>query len=273
MVEWWKLGDKATFPRVDGALRTIAELFFGGQNEQTIREARGWLRRRSYLTTGTLLELIARKVYPRMVVEKSPSIVYRMTFLRRAYRMFPNARFIHLLRHPRSQGESVIRLMEWRRRVIGEIPATHWFYRVSTRRQGWWPNSDNEYVDPQRGWYELHQTILTFLKSVPERQKFRIHGEDLLIDPNTSLKQISQWLGIRTDLGAIESCKHPENSPYACLGPKGAIYGNDRLFLENPVLRPQQAKPCVLEGSLSWRKDKRGFAPAVKRLASQLGYS
>src|SRR5262245_875259 len=57
MVEWWKLGDKATFPRVDGALRTIAELFFGGQNEQTIREARGWLRRRSYLTTGTLLEL------------------------------------------------------------------------------------------------------------------------------------------------------------------------------------------------------------------------
>src|ERR1700723_2621578 len=92
MAEWWRLSDNATFPRAAGTLRTIAQVFFGGQTEETVREARGWLRRRSYLTTGALFELIAQKVYPRILVEKSSSIAYRVEFLNRCHRMFPNAR-------------------------------------------------------------------------------------------------------------------------------------------------------------------------------------
>ena len=57
-----------------GALRAVAELFYGKQTEHTITLAGGWLRRRSHYTTGFLLESLAERVHPRFVVEKSPAL-------------------------------------------------------------------------------------------------------------------------------------------------------------------------------------------------------
>src|ERR1043165_7067678 len=99
--EWWDLCAKATFPRSHGCLRAVAQLFYGEQTEETIRLARGWLKRRSHFTTAYFLELVAYEVRPRQPVEKSTSNVYDRASMHRAIRMFPTARFIHLLRHPR----------------------------------------------------------------------------------------------------------------------------------------------------------------------------
>jgi hypothetical protein len=71
----------------------------------------------------------------------------------------------------------------------------------------------------------------------------------------------------------MEEMKHPERSPFACIGPSNARYGNDSFFLESPELRPGRASAKSLEGPLSWRSDGRGFAPAVLRLAREFGYT
>jgi len=87
MSEWWDLCSEATFPRAHGALRAVAQLFFEEQTAETVKLARGWLRRRTHFTTGYLLETLAAKVAPRIVVDKSTSNVYQPKSLRRAAQM------------------------------------------------------------------------------------------------------------------------------------------------------------------------------------------
>ena len=94
-----------------GLRRIVAELFFGGQTEKNVSRAGGWLQRRAHLTTRSIFEELAKKVHPRVPVDKSPSTVYRLESMQRVYSMFPQARFLHLVRHPGGYGESVMRYL------------------------------------------------------------------------------------------------------------------------------------------------------------------
>ena len=127
-------------------------------------------------------------------------------------------------------------------------------------------------LDPQRGWYVLNTNICEFLESVPDHQKTRIHGEDLVTDPDRSLQQIAGWMGLRTDADAIEAMKHPEHSPYASPGPPGARFGSDYFLLQHPGFDSDRADFQKLSGPLSWRADGHGFLPEVQRLAQEFGY-
>src|SRR6266567_322132 len=275
MAEWWGVCEEQTFPRADGLVRTVAELFFGGQNAWTVKLAGGWLRRRSHFSTGLLMEALSERVHPRVVVDKSPSVVYSLHFMERIHRLFPRARFIHLLRHPRAHGESVMRFIE-ERRSHGPIPASHWLLHLATFPDLSGASSESiersSELDPQFGWYVLNRNIQEFFELLPEAQKLSVRGEDLLQSPDKSLRQIVSWLGVRADPEATEEMKHPERSPYACFGPPGARYGNDSFFLESPALHPARAKPQSLDGALSWRADGGDFLPEVKQLAREFGY-
>jgi len=277
VAEWWKLCSGPAFPtRAHGTLRAIAQLFFGKQTAYTVKLAEGWLWRRSHFTTGFLLETLARRVHPAILVEKSTSNVYNAKFLQRAYRMFPQARFIHLVRHPRGHGESVMSFLKERNR-LGPLPPSHWMLRLASfpplpSEAGASASQGVADLDPQRGWYALNKNICDFLKSVPDDQKMWVRGEDLVSRPDESLQELAAWMVLRTDAEAIEEMKHPERSPYACFGPLGARFGNDRFFLKSPALRPDRAQPQSLEGSVRWREDGRGLLPEVVQLAKQFGY-
>jgi hypothetical protein len=273
MAEWWDRCSQGTFNMSHGLLRAVAQLYFGEQTETSIKLANGWLRRRLNFTTGFLLEVLAEKVHPRFLVDKSPSIVYRLDALQRAYTLFPLAKFIHLVQHPRGYGESV---MEAIREAAVHGPVPQWMlhlasYPALSAGASELPEHSQE-LDPQRGWHALHSNICEFLDTISAEQKRRIRGEDLLNDPDQSLRSIAEWLGIRTDAEAIEAMQHPERSPYACFGPPGARYGDDHFFLGSPALRPGQAEPHSLDGPLSWRTDGQGFLPKVTELARQFGY-
>src|SRR5215831_16410513 len=56
MGEWWEICERTRPAMPHGALRAVAELFYGKQTEHTITLAAGWLRRRSHYMTGFLLE-------------------------------------------------------------------------------------------------------------------------------------------------------------------------------------------------------------------------
>src|SRR5262249_3007107 len=102
MEEWWAI------KRHVGLLRCVAQLFFGGQTEATVRAAEAWLRRRAHFTTAYIFELLAAQVAPRMRIEKTPAMSGDVKTLQRTNRLFPNARYLYLQRHPRGYGESVM---------------------------------------------------------------------------------------------------------------------------------------------------------------------
>src|SRR5262249_12573479 len=87
--EWWRNCSHATFDMDHGPVRVVAELIFGAQNARTVQAARGWIRRRAHLTTGQFVEILANHVRPCVLVDKSPSIVYRQESMRRLNEMFP----------------------------------------------------------------------------------------------------------------------------------------------------------------------------------------
>jgi hypothetical protein len=271
LAEWWDRSSQGTFNMSHGLLRAVAQLYFGQQTETSIRLASGWLRRRLDFTTGFLLEKLAERVHPRILVYKSPSIVYRLESLQQACTMFPLAKFIHLLQHPRGYGEAV---MEAIREAAAHGPIPQWMLHLASYPELSTSESElhSQDLDPQRAWYALNWNICAFLEAIPDDQKLRIRGEELLSNSDQGLRFLAEWLGIRTDAEAIEEMKHPERSPYACFGPPGARYGNDHFFLRNPALRPGPAEPHSLAGPLSWREDRQGFSPKVKELAQQFGY-
>ena len=236
-----------------GLLRVVAELFFGGQTEDNVRRAARWLLRRTGFSPGYIIRQIAAKVAPQILVEKSPSTGRAIEYLERAADMFPGARFIHLVRHPRGQGESVLKFLREREKE-GRVPAMHWM------------------LHPQDVWLRVNRNICRFLDSIPAAQQRRVRGEDLLREPDAHLREIAVWLGLRTDPEAIAAMKHPENSPYACFGPPGARGGYDPLFLKDPSLHPFSQKHQSLLGPLSWSPDGSGFSKPIQQLARAFGY-
>lgn len=271
MAQWWGRSSQAMYPMADGLLRAVAQLCFKAQTESSVQLAKAWLRRRSNFTSGMIFEELAVETYPSILIDKSPSIVYNLDSMRRAHLFFPQAKFIHLARHPRGHAESVLKyLCELAK--LGPVP--QWVTDLASfpylSRQTDSPSTLE--LDPQRGWYVLNLNITMFLKSIPSHQWMMARGEDLLADPDRGLRQIVEWMGLLANSESIEEMKHPERSPYACFGPPGARLGNDIFFLQSPALRSGRAESQNLEDPLSWRLDGQSFLPEVKELARHFGY-
>src|SRR5882724_3336472 len=216
-----------------GLLRVVAQLFMGQQTVQTIARAREWVNVRRDRTCVSVFRELATKVSPRTLVDKSPRTVARSEYLQRVRRAFPGVKFIHLLRHPMSTGESLSKSGSppsaerdpmrkntafSQRKVaiprgglgaellpLAPIPVLNFALDYST---------DPPMIDFQKTWYSMQMNMLTFLDGLSEGQKMRIRGEDLLAEPDAHLRKIAKWLGVREDEEAIEAMKHPERSPY-----------------------------------------------------------
>lgn len=133
----------------------------------------------------------------------------------------------------------------------------------------------DENMDPERVWRTAHSMIIAMTEDLAIGQCMRLKGEEFLANLDIYLPQICEWLGIREDAEALEAMMHPEASPYACKGPRGATRGNDPNFLENPKLdreRLLRLREPDMTGALSWRAGDV-FQPDTRKLAKQLGYA
>jgi hypothetical protein len=270
---WWAACEKSTFRMADGLLRAVAQIFFGEQTDDSIKAAEGWLRRRSQLSTGLVFETLTERVSPRLLIESSSTVVSRPAALERLRRMFPSARFLHLAQHPRGFGEF---LMNGIREASKQGPVPYWMLNLASfpgpsASEDGTPHRDAGF-DPQRAWYVLNTKICEFLEPIRDANKMLIRVEDLFAQPRLTLQRIAAWFGLRTDEEAIEAMQYPERSPFACLGPSGARYGNESGFLRHPRLDDALGQVHSLEGPLSWRQAEQEFLPKVKELALHFGY-
>ncbi len=245
--------------QLHGLLRTVAQLYSGEQTRFSVEMAHRWIKRRLHCSTTEVYTELCEKIYPLTGVDKSPAYAAESRTLHRILKAFPNAHFIHLVRHPRAQGNSVIKAGE-EGRFAKMIRAYDYSQALSI-------------IDPQFKWLQVQKRIMKFLKNVSESQKLLIHGEDLLSDPKLHFGRIFQWLGMSWDDAAFESVTHPQNSPFSSLGPIGATLGNDGNFLRSTGYKQRPIKPSSLDGPLAWRPDGQGFIPEVIQLAHELGYN
>jgi hypothetical protein len=272
VAEWSQLSADSSFTMHHGLLRALAELMYGEQTDSTIQLAGAWLRRRSHVTSGFVMETLVERAHPRIVVEKSPSMVYQANSMRRAILMFPRASFLFVAQHPRAYAEAVLGAIREMSKA-GTLPASHWLRQLASMpiasEQGVMTDLA---VDPQRAWYVLNRNICDFLDAVPHRQKMWIRAEALRTNADAVLLKIVTWMGLSTTPDCLAAMRHPEQSPFASTGPQAAPFGTD-LFLPKPDRGPDSAELYSLEGPLPWLSDETTFRPEVKQLAQKFGYS
>jgi hypothetical protein len=243
--------------QLHGLLRMVSHLYSGEQTMRSLEMARRWMFTRLEQGTDEIYRELCEKVAPLQIVDKSPVYSLRPEYLERISRAFPDAYYLHLVRHPRTQGESIMNVAKGLMAILSNsIDYT----------------TETPTIDPQIGWYEMQKNILDFMQKIPGEKQMRMHGEIVLNQREDSLRKICQWLGIADDAAAIEDMLHPEQSPFACLGPVGAHLGNDINFLRSPELRDGQISYSHLDGPLPWRRDGKGFSQEVMEMAWDLGY-
>ncbi len=242
-----------------GLLRTVGQLYGGEQTVNTMDMANRWVGRYRESTNAEVYYELCRKVAPLRIVDKSPVYASKPEILRRLYKAFPEAHFLYLVRHPRTQGQSVMKIKGG---------------AIVTALSGAIDRSTNPpTVDPQIAWHKMQWDILEFLSEVPRERQMHLHGEDILNDPDIYFEKICRWLGFAWDDEILEAILRPEDSPYASPGPFGAHLGNDPNFLKSPEYRYRGIEPSSLIGALPWRKDGKGFTADVVELAQAIGYS
>ena len=243
--------------QLHGLLRTVSHLYSGEQTMRSMEMSRRWIFTRLKHGTDEIYRELCEKVAPLQIVDKSPVYSLKPEYLERIYQAFPDAYYLHLVRHPRTQGESIMNVAKGLMAILSNsIDYT----------------TETPTIDPQIGWYSMQKNIVEFLEKIPQQHKMQMHGEIVLNKREGSLIKICEWLGLSNDVAAIEAMMHPEDSPYACLGPLGAQLGNDINFLRSPKLRDGDISYSTLEGPLPWRRDGKGFSEEVIKMARGLGY-
>ena len=95
-----------------GLLRTVAEIYAGEQTDNTIEFAQHWCAAREDRDSGDVFREIAARLDPLIPVEKSPAYTIEVRRMERIIEACPDARFIHLIRHPIKQCESTMELSQ-----------------------------------------------------------------------------------------------------------------------------------------------------------------
>lgn len=240
-----------------GLLRALAELEFGGQSAENVLNAANWLEDRSDWKSKDVInyvvDLAAQKTGAKFCVEKTPSMMENPIALERVRRSFPDALFIHVTRHPANHLKSINEYID--KYIPRHSPEVR--EQMRKRAIGNWPVT--------------HRNILDFCQSLAPGQYIRIRGEDVLSNATGAMRQVAGWLGLRTDDDAIAAMLRPEDSPYACLGPPNATFGNDPKFVFSPAFRAGNPRLPSMESFLQGPEAQRLDEPRREYLA-QLAY-
>ncbi|MCF8246999.1 MAG: amino acid adenylation domain-containing protein [Saprospiraceae bacterium] len=113
----------------------------------------------------------------RLIVDKSPSYALDGLALEKALADFPNARFIHLVRHPYS--------------MVRSFEKYHMDQVLYLHPHNFTPKQLGELV-----WLESHRNTVEILEKVPSDRQFRMEYEDLVQQPEANMRAMCRALDI-----------------------------------------------------------------------------
>ncbi|MBV9452009.1 MAG: sulfotransferase [Streptosporangiaceae bacterium] len=236
--------------RLSGLLRTVAELREGDQGSAAIERARQWLGGRADWPTVTLMEHLRELMPAGIGLEKSPDTVSADDRIARCVRSWlpPDARYLHLTRHPVPSQQSMRR--RWQRTLRGD---------------------DGPLIAKAASvWYDGHLRVMRALDRLPAGAWMRVRSEDLLREPYVWLPKILQWLGVECDGPTIDRMLRTEQWRFAHTGEDGKLFGGDPDFMVSPALRDiPDPGPVSFEPSAALSAD---MCARMTKLAAELGY-
>ncbi|HEX3552498.1 MAG TPA: amino acid adenylation domain-containing protein, partial [Thermoanaerobaculia bacterium] len=239
---------KAAFPGRDsfwleGVLRAIMEIRGCGPDEaralMTACEEEG-------LSTAELYGRLQEWLGDRKLVDKTPSYVLHPEALRRAEEVFDEPFYIHLIRHPYGMIHS-----------FEEAKLDQLFFRSEhpfTRREL-----------AELIWLASHGNVVEFLAGVPARRQHWVRYEDLVADPEGTLRGLCASLGIEY---------HPDMAePYR----EKSSRMTDGLYAESRMLgdvKFHQHSAVDRQAAERWREHYRQdfLGEPTWELAGRLGY-
>jgi hypothetical protein len=237
--------------RLMGLERAIAQLHDGSQDQAALNRALGWIRERPGMSARDMMDYLLTMVYPSIAVEKSPATVESAQALARCLRAYPNARYLHLTRHPVSTQRSMLKLYN-QYLFPGQMPQAERVRRCV------------------QAWYSCHLRIVQALRALPQPQWLRIRAEDLVGEPRTWLPRVLDWLGLTCDDAIIAGMLETQRWEFAGWDGHIGFGGADPQFLAAPELRPVPSPgPDVIDPTWELADDIR---VKIITLARYLGY-
>ncbi len=238
---------------VSGIVRTIAETYFSGQGTAELACARAWLESRRESSTQAIMNDILVRIDPSGGVEKSTRTALSQISLERALGYYPQARFLHLTRHPATAVDSMRRCQTL----------------LSPEGSAAWNDAGvREYCG--KIWLHAHRSILRFTSALPSHQSLRVKAEEIVRDPDEHLSRLMSWLDLPCEPSDLGRMKHPETWPFACHA-RGLPYDCDSSFLADPHLREIPHDP-PLELIGTWGLS-RTLATGLIEIGARFGYA
>ncbi|MGQ0697440.1 MAG: sulfotransferase [Panacagrimonas sp.] len=245
--------------QMDGLLRAIAQIEFDEQTDDTIAAARQWLEQRRDLATGALIHHLAGRVAPLRLVIPDTGSSMRPMDLRRLARQIPDAKFLHIVRHPWTQG---CLLAAWARDRLFVPPDYKDF------------SFDPPEVDPQIPWLRANCNVDALMRELPESRARRVQIEMVESSFDDAAVTLCTWLEVASGQAELDAMKSSEAWEFSGFGPGTAPYGLEAEVLEIlPDEDVERSSQVTLHGALPWRIDGMSFSPETLGLALGYGYA
>jgi Sulfotransferase family len=267
---WWE--DFGTNAHSHGLLRSVAAMVFGEQTPKAVNGAKRWLWKRVEHRTASIFEELTGVIFPLIPIDNSPIITFRAEHMERVLESFPEARFLHLTRHPVAYGQSLLRFFQ---ASASHRPPNQTAALLRNSESIFFGLNDSESstLDPQDPWYIRHSGIVSFTSRLSAAQHMRIRVEDLAVESADTLRAIAAWMGVCGEYSSVDKMMHPERWPFAAIGPWNARLGGDQEFLRSPTVPADSGDGYTVEGPVPWREDAAEFKEEVRRLAREFGYA
>jgi acyl carrier protein len=137
------------------------------------------------LTTQDFYHWLQQQLGDKILVDKTTTYAFNLETLQRAETDFDNPIYIHLLRHP----YGAIRSFE-----EAKLDLTLHPFMPKLKESNEPSFTRRELAELL--WLISNQNILDFLKDVPQHRQYRLQFEDLVTHPETTLKNLCQFLGL-----------------------------------------------------------------------------
>jgi len=239
--------------QLEGNLRAVMQL-----RNMTLGDAQALVRdlEERQVPTPEYYRMLQGWLDGKTLVDKTPAYAIHIETLRRAEQYFDDALYIHLLRHPygmiRSFEEAKLEQL-WYPRMVGSREAERSPCPYHRRELG------------EMIWLILHQNILKFLEGVPRQRHCRVYFENMVRDPQGSMKQLCEFLQVNFEPAMLEPQNNRRERMTDGVHPDSRMIGDMKFHQHNGIAS------AVAE---LWRKAYQTdfLAEETWQIAASLGY-
>ncbi len=212
---------------LDGTIRAIMEI--KGCDADEARKIMTEFEEKNY-TVKDFYRVLQEWLGDRLFVDKTPNYALSEEILQRAEAYFENARYIHLIRHP-----------------YGVIPSFE-----KARLHVFYPpffTAEHPFTSRQLAelvWLISHRNILNFLKNIPAERQYRLYYEDLVQEPEKTIRGMCDFLGIDLHPDMLEPQKNSHKRMLDGLNDLSKMLGDVRFH---------EHKGISADRAYSWKRN------------------